>query len=61
MSKIANQIKDTATSVRTRIQRRSKPTLSFPLRSLSNVKYHPKQGFLQLKAKRRSEHLRSAR
>ena len=53
MSKVANQIKQTATSVRSRIQRRSKPTLSFPLRSLSNVKYHPKKGFLELKGKKK--------
>jgi len=53
MSEIATQIKDTATSVRTKIQRRSKPTLSFPLRTLSNVKYHPRQGFLQLKGKKK--------
>ena len=53
MSKIAHQIKETATSVRTRIQRRSKPTLSFPLRSLSNVKYHPTKGFLELKGKKK--------
>ncbi len=53
MSKVANQIKKTATLVRTKIQRRSKPTLSFPLRSLSNVKYHPKKGFLELKGKKK--------
>ena len=53
MSKIARQIKETATSVRTKIQRKGKPTLSFPLRSLSNVKYHPKKGFLELKGKKK--------
>ena len=53
MSRLATQIKDTAASVRTKIQRKSKPTLAFPLRSLSNVNYHPKQGFFQLKGKKK--------
>ncbi len=51
--KVANQIKETANSVRNKIQRKSKPTLSFPLRSLSNVTYHPKKGFLELKGKKK--------
>jgi DNA topoisomerase-6 subunit A len=57
VSKIATQIKETATSVRSRIQRKGKPTLSFPLRSLSNVKYHPKKGFFELKGKKKTRTL----
>ena len=57
MNKIANRIKDTATSVRTKIQKRGKPTLSFPLRSLSNVKYQPRRGFLELKGKKKTRTL----
>ena len=57
MSKLARQIKDTAANVRTKIQRRSKPTLSFPLRALSNVTYQPKRGFLQLKGKKKTRTL----
>jgi len=53
MSKLSTQIKDTAASVRNKIQKKSKPTLAFPLRSLSNVNYHPKQGFFQLKGKKK--------
>ena len=54
MSKIATRIVDTASAVRTKIQRRNKPTLSFPLRSLSNVTYHPRKGFLQLRGKKKT-------
>ncbi len=57
MTKIASQIKDTATSVRSKIQRKSKPTLSFPLRSLSNVTYQPKKGYLQLKGRKKTRTL----
>jgi len=57
VTKIASQIKDTATSVRSKIQRKSKPTLSFPLRSLSNVTYQPKKGYLQLKGRKKTRTL----
>ena len=57
MTKVAKQIKETAAGVRTKIQRRSKPTLSFPLRSLSNVTYQPRRGFLQLKGKKKTRTL----
>ena len=53
MTKIADQIKDIAGSVRSKIQRKAKPTLAFPLRSLSNVKYQPKRGFFELKGKKK--------
>ena len=57
MSKLANRIKDTAAGVRDKIQRKGKPTLSFPLRALSNVKYLPKTGFLELRGKRKTRTL----
>ena len=57
MNKLAKQIKEQATAVRSKIQRRSKPTLSFPLRALSNVTYQPKRGFLQLKGKKKTRTL----
>ena len=53
MSKITAQIEGTAGAVRSKIQRKAKPTLSFPLRSLSNVKYQPKKGFFELKGKKK--------
>ena len=57
MTKVANQIKETAAGVRAKIQRRSKPTLSFPMRSLSNVTYQPRKGFFQLKGKKKTRTL----
>ena len=51
--RVTGKIVNTAGAVRARIQRRSKPTLSFPLRTLSNVTYHPKKGFLELKGKKK--------
>ena len=53
MNKLAKEITHTAGAVRTRIQRRGKPTLSFPLRALSNVSYHPRKGFFELRGKPR--------
>jgi len=57
VTKVAKQIKETAAGVRSKIQRRGKPTLSFPLRSLSNVTYQPRKGFLQLKGKKKTRTL----
>ena len=57
MNKLAKEITDTASTVRARIQRKSKPTLSFPLRALSNVSYHPKKGFFELRGKKKTRTL----
>jgi DNA topoisomerase-6 subunit A len=57
VNKLAQQITDTAGAVRARIQRKSKPTLSFPLRALSNVSYHPKKGFFELRGKKKTRTL----
>ncbi len=57
MKKLAQEITKTATAVRSRIQRKGKPTLSFPLRALSNVTYHPRKGFFQLRGKKKTRTL----
>lgn len=57
MNKIAKQIQEKAADVRSKIQRKSRPTLSFPLRSLSNVTYHPRKGFLELKGRKKTRTL----
>ena len=57
MNRLAQEITKTAGAVRARIQRRSKPTLSFPLRALSNVSYHPKKGFFELRGKKKTRTL----
>lgn len=57
MNKLAQEITHTAGAVRARIQRKGKPTLSFPLRALSNVSYHPKRGFFELRGKKKTRTL----
>ena len=46
------RIDSVATDVFTDIQRTRKPEMSFPVRSLSNVKYDPKKGFFEMIGKR---------
>ena len=41
-------IKKVAQKVYSNIHKGNKPSLAFPIRSLSNVKYDPKRGFLQI-------------
>ena len=58
MSKnLATQITDTAESVRTKVLKRAKPSLSFPLRSLGNVKYRPRVGFFELRGQKKTRTL----
>ena len=40
-----------ARSVHNRIKRKGKPQMRLPIRSLSNVRYHPRTGYLQLKGR----------
>jgi DNA topoisomerase-6 subunit A len=49
MKKTVTQIKETATKVKEKINRKKKPEISIPIRSLSNVNYDPKKGFFELK------------
>ncbi len=41
-------IVNTASEIRTKIEKQGKPELKFPTRSLGNVKYDPKEGFFEL-------------
>ncbi len=45
---VLTQIKDLATDVYKKILSRKQPKMSAPLRTLSNVKYDPKEGFFEL-------------
>jgi len=45
------KIQQTATEVHQAIKKRKKPTLKFPIRSLSNVRYRPKKGHFELLGK----------
>ena len=53
MSKNAvdKKIETTAGEVHRDILKRRKPSLKFPLRSLSNVKYDPKEGHFQMRGR----------
>ncbi len=49
MNEVSKKIKETATKVYTKINKKKKPEISIPLRSLSNVNYDPKIGYFELK------------
>jgi len=49
MKESVKKIKDTARSIQNKINRKKKPEISIPLRSLSNINYDPKIGFFELK------------
>ena len=48
-SAVAERISAEASGVYKRIQRKQKPQMKLPIRSLSNVKYRPQKGYFQLK------------
>lgn len=48
MSALLKQIEKEAKSIRDKILKRQKPSMRFPLRNLSNVKFDPKTGFFEM-------------
>ncbi|MEE8411885.1 MAG: DNA topoisomerase VI, partial [Acidobacteriota bacterium] len=50
-------IKDVATSIDKRIARMRKPEVTFPVRSLGNVRYDPRKGYFELGKERSSRTL----
>lgn len=56
-TKVGKKIKDEAQRVKTSILGGRKPSMKFPLRALSNVKYQPTRGFLELKGKKKERTL----
>lgn len=46
-----------ADNVHTKILKRDKPSMKFPIRSLANVKYTPKQGFFEIRGKKKERTL----
>jgi DNA topoisomerase VI subunit A len=48
---IIGKIQDEAKEVYSRISKKQKPQMKLPIRALSNVKYHPKNGYFQLHGK----------
>ncbi len=51
MSKVLTKIKDMANNIYQKIIKKRQPQLKSPLRSLTNVKYNPKDGFFELLGK----------
>lgn len=51
MTKVVDKIKELATSVYNKIQKKKQPELKMPLRSLSNVKYDANDGYFELLGK----------
>ncbi|RKY09344.1 MAG: DNA topoisomerase VI, partial [Planctomycetota bacterium] len=48
---VKEKIEDNARNVYDKILKRQKPTMSTPIRSLSNVKYHAKKGYFEMLGK----------
>ena len=51
------KIEESASTIHSKITKKQKPSMSFPIRSLSNVKYIPKRGFLELIGQKKSRTL----
>ena len=52
MEKVVRKVREAAERVRGRILKGHKPSMSVPVRSLSNVSYRPRRGFFQLNGAR---------
>ena len=48
MSGLLKQIEKEAKAIRDKILKRQKPSMRFPLRNLSNVKFDPRAGFFEM-------------
>jgi DNA topoisomerase-6 subunit A len=48
LSESLTKLKDSARSIHQEIEKHKKPSMEFPLRALSNVKYRPKVGYLEI-------------
>lgn len=56
-TKVTKKIKDEAKRVKASILGGRKPSMKFPMRSLSNVRYNPRAGYLQMKRGRKERTL----
>lgn len=50
---VAEEIRASAAAVHEKIMAQKKPTMSFPVRALSNVRYSPREGFFELKGSKK--------
>ncbi len=53
MTQTITRIKQSASSIYNKITKRQKPSMHFPIRALSNVKYTPKRGFFELRGQKK--------
>ena len=54
---VLQSIQSSAQEIKTKIMARKKPTMKFPVRSLSNVKYHPQRGFFEIAGQKKERTL----
>ena len=57
MTKTLKKIEESASTIHNKINKKQKPSMDFPIRALSNVKYIPKRGFLELIGQKKSRTL----
>ncbi len=57
MTQTIQKIKDSASVIHNKIIKKQKPSMSFPIRALSNVKYTPKRGFFELRGQKKARTL----
>jgi DNA topoisomerase VI subunit A len=55
--KVLNAIHNSAEEIRSKIMARKKPTMKFPVRSLSNVRYQPQRGFFEMAGQKKERTL----
>jgi DNA topoisomerase VI subunit A len=55
--KVLNAIKASAEDIHSKIMARKKPTMKLPVRSLSNVRYHPQRGYFEMKGQKKERTL----
>src|SRR5512136_6050 len=54
---VLGAIRNSALDIEKKIGARRKPTMSFPVRSLDNVRYHPQRGFFEIAGRRKERTL----
>ena len=55
--KVLNAIHNSAEDIKEKIMARKKPTMKFPVRSLTNVRYHPQKGFFEIAGQKKERTL----
>src|SRR5512146_830774 len=56
-NQVLNAIKNSARDIEKKILARKKPTMKFPVRSLSNVRYHPDTGYFEMAGQKKERTL----